>query len=692
MLISNHRLIKLSLCLLTFGLFSSASVWAQDEAPDEALTTEAETAVETATDVVDASVDDTLEAAGQTIADVAAEAIEDVAAEAVDASEDVVTGAVDTAEDVVAGAVDTAEDVVTEAVETVEEAPTTTRRTVNRLGLDTSNEFSLDMSAPMALVPTAADLDMPDVTLPDADQDALLQDVLVRMALDPEDAAAKTERDGILNDLLAQAAAAVDANQMGMARRLQTAVRTIDSNYAGLANLGAAITARTARNLALADAAADITEGRYFSPPETNAYERYAAMLSADPENQAATDGMNTLLLAVIEAAKVDATAGDYEQSLDLLTQAEQIPLSEVQLSQARSEVSGLLGDVIFSMQSDTTADIDAGRYDSADTRIAQLVAVGADNGTINQLRVRLADARKYGSFSPGQEIQEAFTGVLTGQTPVMIVVPAGEFLMGSDPSVEDSSNNERPVHRVSFARGFAMAQHETTVAEFRLFVNDTGYTTDAEKIGKSRVYDEDNGTISEKERVNWRHDFHGRNADAELPVIHVSWNDAAAYSKWLADNTGRNYRLPSEAEFEYSTRAGTQSIYWWGDGVPEIVVTNVTGDRDKSASGRRWTDGFRRYNDGFWGPAPVANYTSNLFGLYDMSGNVSEWTNDCWHSTYVQAPTDGSAWVNPGCARRVIRGASWSSAPGKARSASRISSGTSSRFSRVGFRVARDL
>ena len=688
MLLSNHRLIKLSLCLLTFGLFSSASVWAQDEA----VTTEAEAAVETATDVVDAAVDDTLEAAGETIEDVAAEAVEDIAAETIEdvAAEAVEDVAAEAVEDVAAEAV---EDVAAEAVVTAEEAsPTTSRRTVKRLGIDTSNEFSLDMSAPLALAPSSAYVDTPDVTLPDADQDALLQDALVRIALDPEDAEAKTERDSILNNVLAQAAVAADANQLSLARRLQTAVRTIDSNYAGLSDLGAAITARTARNLALADAAADITAGRYFSPPDTNAYERYAAMLSAVPENQAATDGMNALLLAVIEAAKVDATAGNYERSLDLLTQAEQIPLSEIQLTQARSEVSNLLGDVISSMQSDTNADIDAGQYDSANTRIAQLVAVGADNGIINQLRVRLADARKYGRFSPGQEIQEAFTGALPGQTPVMIVVPAGEFRMGSDPSVKGSSNNERPVHRVSFARGFAIAQHETTVGEFMLFVNDTGYTTDAEKIGKSRVYDEDNGTISEKERVNWRHDFHGRNADAQLPVIHVSWNDAGAYSKWLADNTGRNYRLPSEAEFEYSARAGTESLYWWGDGVPETVVTNVTGDRDKSASGRRWTDGFRKYNDGFWGPAPVANYTSNLFGLYDMSGNVSEWTNDCWHSTYVQAPADGSAWVNPGCARRVIRGASWSSTPDKARSASRISSGTSSRFSRVGFRVARDL
>ena len=627
---SKFHLIKLIVCLSIFGLFATTSVLAQDETvAEEAIATDDATTAETAAQIEPAP-----------------------AAAAVESS----------------------------------------RRTVKRLGIDTSDEFSLDMSAPIVMVPTAAELDTPDVTLPNTEQDSQLQDVLVRLALDPEDAEAASERNAILADVVLQANAAVAANDLVLARRLESAVRTVDSKQAGLPALVSSIQVKADQNQGVADAAADIEAGRYFEPEGGNAFERYTALLTADPEDQIATAGMNTLLLAVIETAKSDAAAGNYEQSLALLTQAEEIPLSAIQLTEARSEIDVMLEDVITAMQASVISNIDGGYFDVADTEIAQLVAIGADETDVARLRQSLADARIYGSFTPGQQIQDSFTGALPGQTPILIVLPAGEFLMGSDSSVKDSSGNERPVHRVSISRGFAMARNEVSVGEFMLFVNDTKYLTDAERLGKSRIYDEDNGAIVEKGKVNWRHDFYGEFANSNLPVIHVSWDDATAYVAWLTENTGRTYRLPSEAEFEYALRAGSLTNYWWGDKTPDEVVANLTGDRDRSASGRRWTDGFRKYKDGHWGPAPVASYTPNAFGLYDMGGNVSEWIDDCWHSTYVQAPADGTAWINPGCNRRVIRGASWSSAPAQARSGARISAGSTSRFSRVGFRIVRDL
>ncbi len=686
--------IRLLICQLSLGLLVSSTLWAQEETEPPAElndaiveTTPEEAVIEQAVEAVADEIGTDETAAEELITDVASidEAVTNDSLEAIVEEINLdETPAIEGAEAVID---ESATDILVEEVTTP--VPAETRRSINRLGIDTSDEFSLDMSAPIMLAPAIVP---PDVTLPDAEQDAELQDVLVRLALDPSDAEALVIRNTILADVITQAHAAVAENQLPTAWRLESAVRTVDSTQAGLAALVAAIIIKDRQNDTVTAAVENISVGQYFEPEDNNAFSRYDAILSADPEDQVAIAGMNSLLLAVIATTETSAAAGNYEQALELLEQASVIPLSTAQLNQARIDIDAMLATAIADKQRNLVASIDAGNFAVADTQIAELVALGANPDEMARLRQSLADARVYGSFSPGQQIQDSFTGALSGQTPIMVVIPAGNFLMGSDPSVKGSTNSERPVHLVTIARGFAMAQHEITVGEFMLFVNDTRFFTDAERLGKSRVYDEGNGTISEKEKVNWRHDFYGEEADLKLPVIHVSWDDASAYTAWLTENTNRTYRLPSEAEFEYSLRAGSLTDYWWGEGAPEDVVSNVTGVRDRSASGRHWTDGFKRYKDGHWGPAPVASYIPNAFGLYDMGGNVSEWVEDCWHSTYVQAPADGSAWVNPGCNRRVLRGASWSSAPEQARSASRISAGATSRFSRVGFRVVRDL
>ena len=197
---------------------------------------------------------------------------------------------------------------------------------------------------------------------------------------------------------------------------------------------------------------------------------------------------------------------------------------------------------------------------------------------------------------------------------------------------------------------------------------------------------------MTDRDGINWRHDFEGKDADGSDPVLHVSWSDAQAYVKWLSEQTGRTYRLPTEAEFEYAIRAGSVTRYWWGENRPTSLVENLTGAEDTSRGGRHWSRGFRGYDDGYWGPAPGAPFQANSLGLYDMAGNVSEWVEDCWHQTYALAPADGSAWVNPGCERKVVRGGFWASAPEQARSASRISASVNLHGPRVGIRIARDL
>jgi formylglycine-generating enzyme required for sulfatase activity len=191
---------------------------------------------------------------------------------------------------------------------------------------------------------------------------------------------------------------------------------------------------------------------------------------------------------------------------------------------------------------------------------------------------------------------------------------------------------------------------------------------------------------------VDWSDDYLGRPAGDELPVVHVSAKDASAYAQWLADETGRRYRLPSEAEFEYALRAGSRTAYPWGNGAPPSGAGNFTGGADRSPTGRGWSDAFAGYLDGAWGPTPVGRYRPGRFGLHDLGGNVSEWVADCWHANYRRAPRDQRAWVNPGCRQRVVRGGSWASAPAQTRSAWRSGLDADTTNARIGFRVVRDL
>jgi formylglycine-generating enzyme required for sulfatase activity len=248
------------------------------------------------------------------------------------------------------------------------------------------------------------------------------------------------------------------------------------------------------------------------------------------------------------------------------------------------------------------------------------------------------------------------------------------------------------PQHEVTLGKGFAMARSDITVGQFRQFVRASGYQPDSVRLGGASVYDERSGALRDDPRATWQDDYAGHKAADNLPVVNISWNDAEVYANWLSQRTGKLYRLPSEAEFEYALRGGTTTRYWWGNGTPKQKVENVTGSGDRSRNGRHWSHAFRGYSDGYWGPAPVMSFLPNPFGLYDIDGNVSEWVADCWHDNYIRAPDDGSAWLNPGCKVHVLRGGSWGSSPEQVRSAYRQGADADVRSGRVGFRVVRQL
>jgi formylglycine-generating enzyme required for sulfatase activity/class 3 adenylate cyclase len=225
-------------------------------------------------------------------------------------------------------------------------------------------------------------------------------------------------------------------------------------------------------------------------------------------------------------------------------------------------------------------------------------------------------------------------------KAPETLELPGGAFAMGSN---DDAS--ERPTHRVSL-RPFAIGKYPVTIGEWKQCVA-------AHACPEIAAAGED-----------------------DVPMTNVSWTDAQQYAAWLAGVTGAPYRLPSEAEWEYAARGGTQTKYWWGNEMkPGIAYCRGCGEP---------------YDPHH--PVKVGSFPANPFGLHDMGGEVAEWVADCWHKDYHGAPADGSAWQGDNCREHVLRGGSWQNDPSYLRTASRDSYDTGVRYLTHGFRVARSL
>jgi formylglycine-generating enzyme required for sulfatase activity len=186
----------------------------------------------------------------------------------------------------------------------------------------------------------------------------------------------------------------------------------------------------------------------------------------------------------------------------------------------------------------------------------------------------------------------------------------------------------------------------------------------------------------------NWRNP--GFAQQGREPVACVSWDDAQAYAQWLNVKTGKQYRLLSEAEWEYAARAGTATARHGSDDPVQLCRYISGGDIDYTQAYPGDTDVNRSCHDGYARSSPVGAFPPNGFGLYDMLGNLLEWTEDCGHDNYVGAPSDGSAWTAGDCGKRALRSGSWTNGPRSLRAAYRDWQAASYRTSRLGFRVAR--
>lgn len=441
----------------------------------------------------------------------------------------------------------------------------------------------------------------------------------------------------------------------------------------------------------LADAARLLKQGKLVGSGEDNALAVYRKALKIDPENRIADEGLGRIEKGYLDRALAAAAQDDFQGADAVLVEASTIRPGSKALLDTRSQIEGLRRQRGETVLAQARSALEAGNADLAARLGEQAQAISTDLTGLDDFNRDLRNARLYASFSPGQVFSDRFLDT-TGAAPPVVVIPAGNFIMGSAAGSAGHRDSEEPAHRVDIALGFAMGQTEITVGQFREFVRATGYVTDAERAGTGSVYDESTGRMNDRRGADWQRDYAGNRASDKMPVLNVSWNDAEAYAKWLSERTGKTYRLASEAEFEYVLRAGSTTRYWWGEGDPEKVITNVTGDGDRSPSKRSWGLAFRDYRDGFWGPAPVRSFPANPFGVYDIDGNLSEWVADCWHDNYIRAPRTSEAWINPGCERRVIRGGSWGSAPDQVRSAHRLAVAAGTRSARVGFRIVREL
>jgi len=266
---------------------------------------------------------------------------------------------------------------------------------------------------------------------------------------------------------------------------------------------------------------------------------------------------------------------------------------------------------------------------------------------------------------------------------PEMVIVPAGSFMMGSPPDEAGRDKDEGPQRKVTIAQAFAVGRFEVTRGQYAAFVQATGRDTGS----SCAVFT--GGEWKFDGNRNWRSP--GFEQTDAHPLVCVSWEEAQAYVQWLSQQTGRRYRLLSEAEWEYAARAGTTSAFIWGTD-PNAGCRDANG-ADRTAQGKlpsNWT--YSTCTDGAVFTAPVGSYAANRFGLKDMIGNAWEWTEDCYNESYAGGPADGTAWRTGDCSRRVLRGGSWDDDPQVLRSAYRVGGDSTSRGSGSGFRLARTL
>jgi sulfatase modifying factor 1 len=286
-----------------------------------------------------------------------------------------------------------------------------------------------------------------------------------------------------------------------------------------------------------------------------------------------------------------------------------------------------------------------------------------------------------------------------------LVEIPAGEFIMGNReglPALKAAfpryaearfeALTDDPPHRVRITKPFLMGVHEVTIAQFRRFVTETGYRTEAEADGTGGWgVDVKTGKFLEGRRREFSWRSAGFPQADDHPVVNITWGDAREFCRWLGRREGQSYRLPTEAEWEYACRAGTTTRYYCGDDPEALAAAGNIYDAASREVFPAWGEYALAARDGFPFTAPVGRFRPNAFGLYDMHGNVWEWCSDRYGEDYYRkSPVEDPRGPEKG-GRRVRRGGAWHTWPLYARAAFRNYNTPESRYLNLGMRVVRE-
>ena len=443
--------------------------------------------------------------------------------------------------------------------------------------------------------------------------------------------------------------------------------------------------AEVARLLAAAEA--DLKARRLTSPVGNNAWDNYQRVLELVPAHPEAVKGMERVIESYMELFGATVEQEDFGKAAGYLAKIRELHPDSPVLVEGEQSL-----EAAKQARADRLAEQERQRQAAEAARLAELerqrIAVAIDaqwaafetalaEENLSDAAGILARIRSLNPDEPGlteeeqrlakqvRKRQEALERQFAGE---MVAISGGNFRMGDLSG--DGNDDERPVHSVTVS-AFMLGKYEVTVGQFQRFVEATGYRTDAERNADG-VEGCSNGWEWTWGR-SWRKP--GYSIHDTQPVVCVSWNDTQSFIDWLNDKTGGNFRLPTEAEWEYAAQAGSTTKYSWGNSIGSSRANCYEDD-----CGDRW-----EYT------APVGSLSANTWGLHDIHGNVWEWVQDCYNDSYVGAPTDGSAWTSGGCSERVFRGGFWGNRPESLRSANRGSYIRTVRHYGIGFRLAQD-
>lgn len=310
-----------------------------------------------------------------------------------------------------------------------------------------------------------------------------------------------------------------------------------------------------------------------------------------------------------------------------------------------------------------------------------------------------VAPAAPIVAAKPSRRPGDTFTDSLKDGSPCpfcpeLVVVPAGSFTMGSTPeerkwAVDQGGKAEwyapeQPAHQVTIAADFALGRTEVTRGQFARFVD----ATKRNMSGGCRTWTGSEWKLDADK--SWRNP--GFDQSDDHPAVCISWEDAGAYAEWISQQTGEVYRLPSETQWEYATRAGTSAMRYWGDDKDNKNACDFANVADRSFKTKLNLEPIFDCDDHFAFTSPVSGYKPNDFNLFDTLGSIREWNLDCYHDSYQGAPSNEAAWITGDCPERVLRGGSWFTGPRNLRSAYRFRYAPDDRGDNLGFRVARML